>query len=153
MNITATLQVTGSLDAAAPGCAKPFNRLLAVDDHTSTRGRSANPLSASGAEPGAVRDTPQVLTVAGYAELTTATCKMFRKQVCAALNGQSEVEIDLSQTAAIDCAGLGALIAISNLTRGRNGAVRLLNPTSQVQQLLDLMRAGQIFEIVAARAD
>jgi anti-anti-sigma factor len=152
MNITATLPLEDSLDASAPGCAKPFNRLLAVDDHTSTRGRGATPLGASGAALGAVRDAPRVLTVAGYDELTAATCKVFRKQVCAALNGHTEVEIDLSQTTAIDCAGFGALIAIRNLTRGRN-AVRLINPTSQVQQLLDLMRAGQIFEIVKTTAD
>ena len=90
----------------------------------------------------------EVLMVEGFAELTAANCKLFRKQVCAALNGHTVVEIDLSQTALVDCAGLGALIVIRNLTRDRKGAVRLLNPTPPVQQLLDLVRAGEIFEIV-----
>ena len=90
----------------------------------------------------------EVLMVEGFAELTAANCKLFRKQVCAALNGHTVVEIDLSQTALVDCAGLGALIVIHNLTRDRKGAVRLLNPTPPVQQLLDLSRAGEILEIV-----
>src|SRR5438552_9783893 len=39
--------------------------------------------------------------------------------------------------------GLGALIALRNLARARNGGVRLLNPTPTVQQLFDVVSAGQ----------
>jgi len=153
MNIAATPPLEDSLDASAPGSARPFNRLVAMENHESIRGCSSNPLDACRTGLGLIGVTPHVLTVVGYAELTAATCKMFRKQVCAALNGHTQVEIDLSQTTALDCAGLGALIAIRNLIRERNGAVRLVNPTSHVQQMLDLTRAGQIFEIVKSRAD
>lgn len=90
----------------------------------------------------------KVLTIVGFAELTAANSKLIRKRVCAALNGHTAVEIDLSQTTYMDCAGLGALIAIRNPARGRKIAVRLINPTLQVQQLLHIMRAGQILEIV-----
>jgi len=89
-----------------------------------------------------------VLTVAGFEEMTASNCKLFRKRVCAALNGHTVVEINLSQTTFMDCAGLGALIAICNLVRNRKIRVRLINPTSQVEQLLHLMRAGQILQIV-----
>ena len=51
----------------------------------------------------------------------------------------------------MDCTGLSALIALRNLARARNGAVRLLNPTPTVQRLLDVVRAGEIFEIVNTR--
>ena len=51
----------------------------------------------------------------------------------------------------MDCAGLGALIALRNLARGRNGGVRLLNRTPIVQQLFDVVRAGHMFEIVNTR--
>ena len=90
----------------------------------------------------------KVLTVVGFAELTAPNNKLFRKKVCAALNGHTVLEIDLSQTTFMDCAGLGALIAISHPVRDRKIVVRLINPTSRVQQLLNIMRAGQILEIV-----
>jgi anti-anti-sigma factor len=80
--------------------------------------------------------------------MTAANCNLLRKTVCAALDEQTEIEIDLSRTTSIDCAGLGTLIAVRNLIRGRNGIVRLMNPSPSIQQLLDLMRAGQAFEIV-----
>jgi anti-anti-sigma factor len=93
----------------------------------------------------------EVLTVVAFAELTAANGNLFRKKVCAALNGHTVVEIDLSQTTCMDCAGLGALITVRNLTRGRNGVMRLVNPTSPVQQFLELVRAGRIFEIINTR--
>jgi len=68
------------------------------------------------------------------------------------LNGHSVIEVDLSQTEFIDCAGLGALVAVRNQTHGGKGVVRLLNPTASVQQLLDFMRAGRVFEIVHSAA-
>ena len=94
----------------------------------------------------------EVLTVGGWVELIAANSSRFRRSVYAALNGHTVVEIDLSQTTSMDCAGLGALIAIRNLTRARNGVVRLLNPTWPVLQLLALARVGQIFEIVNTRS-
>jgi anti-anti-sigma factor len=89
-----------------------------------------------------------VLKIMGVAELTAAHGRRFQKQVRAALNGHTSVEIDLSHTTTMDCAGLGALIAIRNLARDRKGVVRLVNPGAGVQQLLELMRAGEVFELV-----
>jgi anti-anti-sigma factor len=90
----------------------------------------------------------KVLTVVGFAELTASNSKLFGKRVRAVLNEHTVVEIDLSQTKFMDCTGLAALIAISNPVRDRKIVVRLINPTSQVQQLLHIMHAGQILEIV-----
>jgi anti-anti-sigma factor len=104
---------------------------------------------ASRAEPASTGG--DVLSVVGFAELTAANCNRFRKKVSAALNGHKVVEIDLSRTTTMDCAGLGALIALRNLARRQNGVVRLMNPTSRLTQLLNLMRAGEIFEIVNTR--
>jgi anti-anti-sigma factor len=93
----------------------------------------------------------KVLTVVGFAELNASNSKLFVKRVRAALNGHTVVEIDLSKTTCMDCTGLGALIAISNPVHHRKIFVRLINPTSQVQQLLHVMHAGQILEIVDRR--
>ncbi|PYV51158.1 MAG: hypothetical protein DMG98_26555 [Acidobacteria bacterium] len=93
----------------------------------------------------------EVLTFEGFNELTAANADMFRKEVHAAVNGHKVIEVDLSQTTFMDCGGLGALIALRNLARDRNGMVRLLNPTQPVHLLLEVMGFGNIFEIVDAK--
>jgi anti-anti-sigma factor len=97
------------------------------------------------------RIAEEVLRVGGFAELTAANSDRVEKKIRADLNGHTTIEIDLSRTTVMDCTGLGALIALRNLTRARNGGVRLLNPTPTVQRFLDLVRAEEIFEIVNNR--
>ena len=73
------------------------------------------------------------------------------RKIRAGLNGHTTIEIDLSRTTFMDCTGLGALIALRKLARARNGGVRLVNPTPTVQRLFDVLRAGELFEIVNTR--
>ena len=93
----------------------------------------------------------EVLTVGGFAELTAANSVQVARKIRDGLNGHTTIEIDLSRTTFMDCTGLGALIALRKLARARNGGVRLVNPTSTVQRLFDVVRAGEIFEIVNSR--
>jgi anti-sigma B factor antagonist len=89
------------------------------------------------------------LVIAGIKELGAANSQTFRDQVRAALtDDQQNIEIDLSQTMFVDSCGLGALISLHKTACGRNGHVRLLNPTPPVDQILDLTRMHRIFEIV-----
>ena len=90
----------------------------------------------------------KVLTVGGLAELTAENRDRFGRKIRADLNGHTTIEIDLSRTTFMDCTGLGALIALRKLARARNGGVRLVNPTPTVQRLFDVLRAGELFEIV-----
>lgn len=99
-----------------------------------------------------ITTTHGVLTVGGFAELTAANNELFGKQVRTALNGHASIEIDLSRTTFMDCAGLGALTALRKFACGRNGVMRLVNPTPAVQQLFEVVRAEQMFEIVNTRA-
>jgi len=73
------------------------------------------------------------------------------RKIRAGLNGHTTIEIDLSRTTFMDCTGLGALIALRKLARARNGGVRLVNPTPTVQRLFNVLRAGELFEIVDTR--
>ena len=98
-----------------------------------------------------VKIEERVLTVGVLAELTAANSDWVGRKTRADLNGHTAIEIDLSRTTFMDCTGLGALIALRNLARARNGGVRLLNPTPTVQQLFDVVRAGHMFEIVNTR--
>ena len=126
----------------------PFKDRSLFDEDISIPEPIADPLPDAGCRQESPEVAGGVLRVMGAAELTAAYGDRFRNQVRAALDGHTSIEIDLSQTTAMDCGGLGALLALRNLTRARNGVVRLVNPPSRVQQLLDLMRAGQVFEVV-----
>ena len=90
----------------------------------------------------------EVLRVGGFAALTAANSDRIGRKIGGYLNGHTTIEIDLSRTTFMDCTGLGALIALRNLARARNGRVRLVNPTPAVQRLFDVVDAGHMFEIV-----
>ena len=94
----------------------------------------------------------EILRVGGFAELTAANSDRVGRRIRAHLNGHTTIEIDLSRTTFMDCAGLGTLIGLSNLARARNGGVRLLNPTPLVQRLFDVVRAAHMFDIVNTRS-
>jgi anti-sigma B factor antagonist len=98
-----------------------------------------------------VKIANEVLTVGGFAELTAANSDRVGRKIRDGLNGHTTIEIDLSRTTFMDCTGLGALIALRKLASARNGSVRLVNPTPTVQRLFDVVRAGEIFEIVNTR--
>jgi anti-anti-sigma factor len=90
----------------------------------------------------------QTLNVRSPAHLTASNRESFGQQVGAALNGHQSIELDLAHTTFMDCAGLGALIALDKLARGRQGALRVVNPTPPVRRLFALVEAGRLFEVV-----
>src|ERR1051325_9603236 len=118
MNHNAILKTADSIIASALGRAILGNPFLAADSEISDR----KPIRPATSE--------QVLKVMRFAQMTAANSDLFRKTIVKALDGHTNVEIDLSQTTSIDCAGLGALIAVRKLTRDHKGVVRLVNPTS-----------------------
>ena len=93
----------------------------------------------------------QNLSISDITELTAVNAASFRDEVRAALPpAPSLIEIDLSQTRFVDSSGLGALFALYRSTaHGKNVTLRLLNPTPEIQQLLELTQMQQLFEIVA----
>ena len=90
------------------------------------------------------------LIISEIIELTAVNSATFRNEVEAALGGSpSMIEIDLSQTRFMDSSGLGALFALYRATAQReNVSLRLLDPTPEIQQLLELTQMQQLFEIV-----
>ena len=90
------------------------------------------------------------LNISEIEELTAVNAGNFRDEVQTALGGSpSVIEINLSQTRFMDSSGLGALFALYRATAQRKDvALRLLNPTPEIQQLLELTQMQQLFEIV-----
>lgn len=146
MNNNAIPQTRGSAIASTLAYSLLGSPFPAADNEIS----NPEPAPVCATPQDSIEASEQVLKVVGFGEITAANCHLFRKTACAAWKGHTDVEIDLSHTAIIDCAGLGALIAVRNLTCKRKGVARLMNPTPPVQQLLDLTRTGLLFDIVIA---
>jgi anti-sigma B factor antagonist len=89
------------------------------------------------------------LSITGVKELAAVNFQAFRDQVRSALTEEHRfIEIDLSQAMFVDSCGLSALASLYKSVSGRQGTVRLLNPTPPVVQILELTRMHRIFEIV-----
>ena len=95
------------------------------------------------------------LSVTGLRELNAANAQAFRCALVRALSHDLKaIEIDLSQTQAVDGVGLGALVALYETAKEQRNlegfAIRLTNPTSTVQQMIELARLHHLFEIAPA---
>jgi anti-sigma B factor antagonist len=89
------------------------------------------------------------LSIGGIRELSAANATVFRDQIRSAMSASlRNIQIDLSEATFLDSCGLGALISLHKTACSRKGLVRLVNPASPVQQILELTRMHRIFEIV-----
>jgi anti-anti-sigma factor len=91
-----------------------------------------------------------ILNVSDIAELATASAISFQSELNAALaDGVRQIDIDLSQTAFVDCGGLGALATLRKKTCGTNGnlRIRLLNPTQPIRRMVALMKMDRLFPV------
>ena len=96
-----------------------------------------------------IQNQGETLRVSGVKELGAANSNAFRDWVRSNLvAGHRNIEIDLSETTFLDSCGLGALISLQKAAQSRQGAVRLLSPQPQVDQILSLTRMHHIFDIV-----
>lgn len=91
------------------------------------------------------------LRISGLTELNATNASSFREAIRAALSDSVKtVDVDLSLTRFLDSSGLGALIALQRTLAARKAQVRIINPASAAQQILELTRLHRVFEIVKA---
>ena len=96
-----------------------------------------------------IQNDGDTLRASAIAELSAANANSFRDEARHAFGQQQRnIEIDLSQTTALDSCGLGALVALHKTASARGGVLRLRNPTPPVEQILELTRMHRIFEVV-----
>jgi len=90
------------------------------------------------------------LNISEVKDLNSANSENFRQEVCRSLPPTVKtIEVDLSQTRAVDSCGLGALIGVYKMaTRKGEVTLRLVNPSSSLQQMFELTRLHRIFEVV-----
>jgi anti-anti-sigma factor len=90
----------------------------------------------------------EIVQVSEIPALDLAHAEAFQREVAAALPmAVSGIDLDLSETDCLDCAGIGALVALRRLARQRHAAaeVRLCNPSPALQRLLKLTKMDGLF--------
>lgn len=91
------------------------------------------------------------LRVSEVTELCSEDADLFLNQISIALPPRpASVEVDLSETEAIDISGLAALIEVYREAESRRPGVtlRLIDPTPPVRHLIELTRLNHVFAIV-----
>ena len=93
------------------------------------------------------------LCVGGIPDLNRDAARALRSEIATMVTPDvTAIDIDLSQTATVDSAGLGGLLALRQtaheIHRNENFPVRLLNPQPTVLQIFELTRMHHFFEIV-----
>lgn len=88
------------------------------------------------------------LSVSEIDELVAATAGSFQSELATALSAQvRNIDLVFSNTAFVDCGGLGALVALRKKASNGHGAptMRLLNAPRSLQQMISLMKMESVF--------
>lgn len=67
--------------------------------------------------------------------------------------GKSKILLNLQSVTYMDSAGIGELVACYKRAREKGGAMRLLNPSGKVADLLQLTKLEQVFETFAGEQE
>ena len=59
---------------------------------------------------------------------------------------QKQILLNLRKVPYMDSAGIGEMVACYKAARGKNGTVKLLNPSEKVGDLLQITRLEEVFE-------
>lgn len=90
------------------------------------------------------------LKVSGVQELSALNARELKAEVIKKFDeGIVSIDFDASELGFIDSSGLGALISLQKASSLRSGALRIISPSEQVQQIFELTRLHRFFEIVA----
>lgn len=78
--------------------------------------------------------------------LTADVSQPIRRDLLAALDGESKVILDLGKVNVIDSSGLGVLVVTLKHLKSNDGDLRLCNLTSRVESLLETVRLNLVFQ-------
>jgi len=92
-------------------------------------------------------NAPGHLAVSG--EFTIYTAGEWRERLLAAVTGQAEVSLDLSEISEIDTAGLQLLIATQREVHAAGGSLHLAAPSAAVREVLSFCHMNDFFGLTA----
>ncbi len=76
-----------------------------------------------------------------------------KERVAALLDaGRLQIVMNAADVPYVDSAGLGALVAVCLSARARGGAVKLLNPSKKLLELLTMARLTKVIDLLESEA-
>jgi anti-anti-sigma factor len=99
-----------------------------------------------------IRPSPTLARVAVIGEVDLATAKQLRDTLLVVLHDQAPagVDVDLAGVSFLDCAGIGALVAVRNIAVDAGQHMQVSHPRPNVRRMLEL--AG-LLGVLAAPTD
>jgi anti-sigma B factor antagonist len=83
--------------------------------------------------------------------LRTPVSRAIRHHVRTLLRrGERQILLDLSQVSGIDAAGVGELIRTFNMTAATNGALRIVNTSASVREMLE---RAHLFDVLSGERE
>lgn len=79
------------------------------------------------------------------AEMTVRRAQGLKEMLFAALSGHDGIEVDLSEVKRIDTAGMQLLIVLKRESQACGKAVRFVDHSAAVQELMDMYDLGSLF--------
>jgi anti-sigma B factor antagonist len=88
-----------------------------------------------------------VLDLKGRTRISGSTVALHRSIGCLALEGKTQVLLDLTGVTHIDSSGLGELIASRITVSRKGGEMKLCHLTDQLRDLMTLTRTLSVFDV------
>jgi anti-anti-sigma factor len=136
-----------SMRVASPGVAA-----CRLSRESATLGPVPNVYRTEGAMTGILKLCPKrAHTVQVEGPLQMPLSRSLRHDVHALLRrGERRIELDLAAVSKIDAAGIGELIRTFNMATATNGALRIVNATAWVREVLE---RAHLFDVLTGERD
>jgi anti-sigma B factor antagonist len=83
--------------------------------------------------------------------LSANNVKDFKSKISDLLTPDARIVLDMSSLKFIDSSGIGALVSYASNLNLLNGTLKLCNVTTQVRNLLELVRVQRFFQVFDTR--
>jgi anti-sigma B factor antagonist len=121
----------------------PANRRAAVPSHRLRRDRPLTPFEIDSLKHGDV----EFIRLHGHLVLGQPVNDLRQKMDNLATHGESQFVFNLEDVSRIDSSGVGVLVLIFTSAKEAGGSLKLVNPSRQVKQVLQMCCVLPLFEL------
>ena len=98
-----------------------------------------------------VEKQPAMTLVHCAGKVIIESCTLFSNTVRALIPEGKPIRVDLSKVILVDSVGMGTFVSVWTSARNNGGNLKFINPSSQVQDLVEITRLHDLFEPAEVR--